>query len=98
MRQAFPGWRRWRVCLGRNSRKGRHMKGYADLHNLSEDERIDFIGRSVMEGPASSGDKPVMNAFVVDDHAKADRYVQKLKQKFPGIRIIDRFDGPVANA
>jgi hypothetical protein len=73
------------------------MKGYADLADLKEDDRITAIGNTVMSGPASSADKPMMVAFVVDDHAKADRYVEKLQKRFPGIRIIDRFDGPVAN-
>jgi len=68
---------------------------YGDLYNLTENERIDLIGRSVMEGPKTSADKPIMVAFVVDDHEKADRYIEKLKKKFPEIRIIDKFDGPV---
>ena len=68
---------------------------YADLYSMTEDERIDFIGRSVMNTPATSTDKPVMNAFIVEDDAKADRYIEKLRAKFPGIRVIDRLDGPV---
>jgi hypothetical protein len=70
-------------------------KYYADLADLGEDDRITAIGNSVMKAPASSGDKPLMTAFIVEDHAKADRYIEKLQGRFPGIRIIDRFDGPV---
>ena len=36
-----------------------------------------------------------MAAFVVEDDVKADRYVKKLQERFPGIRVIDRFKGPV---
>jgi hypothetical protein len=73
------------------------MTYYTDLADLKENDRITAIGNAVMKAPASSADKPVMVAFVVDDHPKADRYVEKLQKQFPGIRIIDRFDGPVAN-
>lgn len=73
------------------------MTQFGDLYNINENERIDLIGRTVMAGPKTSGDKPRMVAFVVDNHKKADRYIRKLEKKFPGIRIIDRFDGPVHN-
>ena len=73
------------------------MKGYADLAELKEDDRITTIGKAVMNAPASSADAPLVIAVVVDDHPKADRYVEKLQKQFPGIRIIDRFDGPVPN-
>jgi hypothetical protein len=71
------------------------MTVFADLHSMTEDERIEFIGRSVMESPRSSADNPRMNAFVVEDRDKADRYIQKLMKRFPGIRIIDGLDGPI---
>lgn len=71
------------------------MPVFADLADLEEDKRIEMIGDSVMKTPRTSADKPVMNAFVVDDDAKADRYIKKLQDKFPGIRIIDRSDGPI---
>jgi hypothetical protein len=67
-----------------------------DLHRLSEDARIKVIGRSVMNAPASSADRPPMNCFVVESQAKADRYVRKLKKAFPRIRILNRTAGPVA--
>jgi hypothetical protein len=34
------------------------MKGYADLADLKEDERISVIGKTVMNAPASSADQP----------------------------------------
>jgi hypothetical protein len=69
----------------------------ADLHRLNENQRIKLIGESVMKGPQSSADKPMMNAFIVEDDTKADRYIRKLTARFPGIRIIDRRPGPTAN-
>ena len=60
------------------------MSPYLDLYSLSENQRIELIGRSVMDAPRSSADKPVVAAFVVEDEAKADRYISKLQKKFPG--------------
>ena len=73
------------------------MKAFADISDHDEDTRIDMIGKATMSGKQSSADKPLIIGFVVDDHEKADRYVKKLQEKFPTIRIIDRFDGPVPN-
>jgi hypothetical protein len=73
------------------------MKGFADIADFAEDTRIDMIGNATMSGKQSSSEKPLVIGFVVENHAKADRYVKKLQEKFPSIRIIDRFDGPVKN-
>lgn len=74
------------------------MTLYADIADFDEDTRIEMIGNAVMSAPKSSADKPVMAAFVVEDDAKADCYIKKLQKKFPGIREIDRFVGPVPQA
>jgi hypothetical protein len=71
------------------------MPFVTDLQGLSENERIEAIGRSVTEIPASSADKPLMNGFIVESDAKADRYIQKLLRLYPGVRIVDRGPGPV---
>lgn len=63
--------------------------GTAALKAMSEDDRIDMIGRSVMMRRTSI-DKPPMTGFLVETNAKADRYLRKLQQRFPGIRVIDR--------
>jgi hypothetical protein len=68
-----------------------------DAHRFHEDDRIRLIGASVMGQPTSSTDRPVMNGFIVEDEAKADRYVRKLQGMFPGIRIVDRQPGPTPN-
>jgi hypothetical protein len=71
------------------------MTLYADMGDFDEDTRIEMIGKAVMSGPKSSADKPMMTAFIVEDNVKADRYIKKLQKKFPDIRVIDRFAGPV---
>jgi hypothetical protein len=69
----------------------------ADLHRLEENDRIKLIGHSVMVAPTSSTDKPIMNGFIVETEAKADRYIRKLEKMFPGIRVVDRTAGPTPN-
>ncbi len=67
------------------------MKKYEDLGDYDEDYRIDKIGRAAM-------DKKARVVFVTDDDpGKADRYIRKLTENFPGIRIISRGSGPVPN-
>lgn len=63
---------------------------YQDLGDLDEDKRVDAIGHAVV-----AHQKTV--AFIVDDDpGKADRYVRKLQEKFPGkIRVVGRGKGPV---
>ena len=68
------------------------MARYSDLSDLSEDERIKQIGSSVMD----VGEYKTVG-FVVEDHDKADRYIGKLKDSFPGINIIGKGPGPIAD-
>lgn len=66
------------------------MAIYKDIADHNEDMRIGMIGKAVMAG------KTV--AFITDsDPGKADRYIAKLLKRFPGVRIVGRFDGPVEN-
>jgi len=65
---------------------------YVDIANMEEDSRIDTIGQTVMKHRKTV-------AFMTDsDPGKAERYIAKLKAKFPGIRIVDFFNGPVPGA
>jgi hypothetical protein len=64
------------------------MKTYADLASLSEDERIDAIGHHVLDHQHTVG-------FIVEDYAKADRYIEKMQEKFPTIMVLYRGPGPV---
>lgn len=83
--------------MGRNRRKGRNVdpedgdgpKAYADLGDLEEDQRIDIIGQTVMRG------RLVVGVCVDDVPGKPERYIEKLKKRYPGIRILDQFKGPV---
>jgi hypothetical protein len=68
------------------------MPFYEDLADRDEDARIDRIGWAVM-----NEHKTV--AFMTDSDPpdKADRYIRKLTERFPGIRVISRGAGPVAD-
>lgn len=65
------------------------MKGYADLADLPEDQRITIIGQTAMKGG-------VIAVCVDADPGKADRYVRKLLTRFPELEEVERFAGPVA--
>lgn len=65
-----------------------HKPFYADLADLPEDERIAIIGQQAENG------KRV--AFVVEDDAKAERYIRSLLLRFT-VKILERGAGPVPN-
>ena len=58
-------------------------KAYVDCQALDEDTRIQLIGATVMGGRNVVG-------VVVETQEKADRYVAKLKEKFPAIIVKDK--------
>lgn len=66
---------------------------FYNIASMSEDDRIDLIGRQAVDNQKTVG-------FIVDvengSHAKGDRYIEKLLQKFPTLRVLYRADGPVA--
>ena len=62
------------------------MAQYADLADLPEDERIAIIGRT-----AESGKRV---AFVVEDDAKANRYMTKLAARFQ-VSVDKKLEGPI---
>lgn len=59
---------------------------YVDLADMPEDDRIAIIGRA-----AESGKRV---AFIVEDHAKADRYIEKLTKRFQ-VSVARRIEGPM---
>lgn len=66
------------------------MKGYADLGDLPEDERIRIIGEHAAAGN--------LVAVPIDDEAeKIARYIRKVTARFPTVRHIDTIAGIVAN-
>jgi hypothetical protein len=75
------------------------IQGYADLAGMKEDDRIKQIGNAALYGKQTSADQPLVIGFIVDDDGgvKGDRYIKKLQEKFPTVRIIDRHKGPVPN-
>lgn len=62
------------------------MTFYADLGDCGEDRRIETIG------VAAAGGATI--AFIVEDDAKADRYLKKLQERYK-VRVIARGAGPV---
>lgn len=65
------------------------MKGYADLADLPEDERIAIIAKTAKAGN-------VVLVAIDDEDEKVDRYIRKLTAL--GVRIIDRGPGLVKNS
>jgi hypothetical protein len=67
---------------------------FVDLHDVQEDKRIDLIGHRAVDHKEIVG-------FMVDregeDRSKGDRYIAKLKAKFPALTVMWRGDGPVEN-
>ena len=60
---------------------------YADLHDLSEDDRIKLIAETVLSAGMVTG-------FLVENDKKADRYIEKLRKRFPGVDILGKMRGP----
>ena len=56
----------------------------ADLHRLPEDERIRLIGESAASGQI------VGVMLEKDEPEKIERYVRKIKQRFPTVTLLDR--------
>lgn len=71
--------------------KKEHKPVYMDLADLEEDQRIDQIGHIVTAHQKTA-------AVIVDsDPGKADRYIRKLLERFPGIEVLEKVPGPVSN-
>jgi len=67
------------------------MKGFADLADLPEDQRIESIGAIAMRG-ATVGF--VVDVEGADGFAKADRYITKLLAKYPSLKVLAKVKGP----
>lgn len=65
------------------------MPPFLDVHDLAEDQRIDIIGHRVV-------DHKERVTFLVENNEKADRYMAKLKLKFPTLCEMER--GPLVGA
>ena len=84
------GWRSFRMDRKRSESGELMVSAYTDLYKLPEDERIDAIGKMIFSEPANSANKPITFGLCVEDNEKADRYIEKLKKKFPTIRVLYR--------
>ena len=59
---------------------------YIDVADLCEDERIGRIGDACTVGG-------IVGFVVEDEPGKADRYVSKLKSRYPGVSVISTGPG-----
>lgn len=66
------------------------MPPYKDIAYKSEDDRIREIGEKTMR------EKKVVGFITDNEVGKAERYIAKLQERFPGIRVIYQGSGPVA--
>ena len=65
------------------------MPEYRDIADMEEDNRIASIGLVALERPGKE------IAFITDNEpGKAERYIEKLAQRFPSLVVVKRFDGP----
>jgi hypothetical protein len=67
---------------------------YKDVADYPEDERIRQIGEKCMK-------EKLVVGFIVDSEGetgfhKSQRYIAKLTERFPGIRVVFEGRGPVA--
>ena len=60
----------------------------ADLGDIPEDKRINAIGQAAEAGKSV--------AFIVEDNAKADRYIRKLTERF-NVKVVERGNGPTSD-
>ena len=71
------------------------MRGFADLSNMPEDERIRVIGEFAEQQPSG------MLIGIIVDHdtarRKVRRYCEKLTSRFK-VRIVDMSPGPVSGS
>lgn len=62
---------------------------FADLASLDEDQRIDLIGNFCAQTGQTA------NVVTDSDEGKPERYIRKLLRRFPNLRVVERFRGPV---
>lgn len=60
---------------------------FADLHRLQEDDRIREIGEKAAAGN-------LVGVLVDDQEKKIARYIKKVTERYPTVKLIDRQPGP----
>ena len=61
-----------------------------DLHKLREDDRIKIIVEQCKKGE-------VVGVLIDAVESKVQRYIEKVQKMCPGIYVVERVGGPVAN-
>ena len=64
------------------------MTKWADLGDMTEDQRIKIIGECAMRG------EKVGVVLEKKEHDKIARYIEKITSRYPGVGVLKRFDGP----
>lgn len=64
------------------------MPQYGDLFELSEDSRIEMIGKTAAAG------NTVGVVLEKKETAKIERYISKVTSRYPTVVILARIDGP----
>lgn len=64
------------------------MTRYADLFELSEDSRIELIGKAATAGNI------VGVCLEKAGTKKIERYIKKITTRYPTVTVLDRIDGP----
>lgn len=65
---------------------------FKDMKQMDEYRRIDFICSYITNNPGK--DITVLVDKSPEYQGKGDRYIEKVKEKVPNVRIKKRFDGP----
>jgi hypothetical protein len=63
------------------------MKPFLDLHRTEEDQRIKIIGQAAMSGKS-------VGVLIDDEEDKIARYIKKVTEQFPGVKLVERMKGP----
>lgn len=68
------------------------MPYYVDGFEMSEDSRIEVIGKAVEAG------QTVAVVLERDNAAKIERYIRKVLSRYPVAAVLKRFNGPTSKA
>jgi hypothetical protein len=70
-------------------------RGFLDMYKLPEDDRIQLIGRMMTCQHCIKAKGELKTPLLLDDdQEKVARYISKLAQHFPGVRVLKQEKGP----
>lgn len=71
------------------------IKGYTDLGDKTENQRIFQIGHACMAAAGKNKLKPFIAGVIVETQEKAERYKAKMAERFPKVVFHGISKGPV---